>query len=317
LRAIVADALGVNPGQLDPETSLGEDLAADSLDLLDVVVRIEDELDLVVPEREIAAIATYGDLVDAAVALLACRMRNEESELAPSTLEVRIGDDDGPRLVRVLGRDPYDRELLRDDLRAAGPRTVDVRSAGVPSESLERALVRARLAGADVRAPEQTAASDDCPDAPAVPTWPASRLVAASLTLIDDLREERAASLQRLVARTAVGAADLADRRRTTNDRVAAFRAVVETYLAVTDEARPILHAAARELGRLDLVRCGIDERVMQPDEVASAFDSIADALLCYVHALQSHEAWTRSHLPPRAMSRPTAAQPERQELRA
>jgi acyl carrier protein len=325
LRAVVADAFGVDVDVLDPETSLVHDLAADSLDLLDLVVRLEDEFGIAFPEREVGAVATYGDLAGATVALVACRLRAEESAPASAAVEVRIGSGAVPRVVHVVGNAPYDRELLRDALRAARPdETVEVsRVGGAPAESLDRTLIDARFAGTDVRTP-------GVPGAPAEPSpdvsaddpsdtgrsWPASRLVTASLALMESLGEERDASLRRLAVRRAT-VGDLAACRTTTNDRVAAFRTVVETYLDVLDDSRTILHAAARELGRLGLVRRAIDERGMNADEVCAAFDSIADALLCYVHALQSQEAWLRTRLPPRAISSRPTDSTDRQELRA
>jgi acyl carrier protein len=319
LRAVVADALGVDADALEAETSLAHDLAADSLDLLDLAVQVEDEFEIAFPEREVSALATYGDLAAATVALVACRLRVEEVEPATAPVEVRIGGGAAPRVVRVLGNDPYDRELLADVLRSARPdERVDVsRVGGGPVDSLERTLVRARFAGADVRSPD--GAVDAPPDGPAeddAPSWTAGRLAAASLALLEALGDEREASIRRVAVRR--GPYDeLAVCRSTSDDRVAAFRTVVETYLDVLDDSRAILHAAARELGRLDLVRRAVDERGMVADEVRAAFDSIADALLCYVHALQSQVAWLRTRLPPRAASpRPTRSS-EPQELRA
>jgi acyl carrier protein len=320
LRAVVADALGVDPDVLEMETSLVHDLAADSLDLLDLAVQVEDEFEIAFPERELSALATYGDLAAATVALVACRLRVEEAEPATAPVEVRVGGGAAPRVVRVLGNDPYDRELLADVLRCAPPNEpVDVcRLGGGPMDSLERTLVRARFAGADVRSPD--GAVDRSADAPAdddaAPSWPASRLVTASLALLEALGDEREASMHRVAVRR-VASDELALCRSTTDDRVAAFRTVVETYLDVLDDSRAILHAAARELGRLDLVRRAIDERGVVADEVSAAFDSIADALLCYVHALQSQVAWLRTRLPPRAISPRPARSTEPQELRA
>ncbi len=318
LRTVVADALGVDVEALEPETSLVHDLAADSLDLLDLAVQVEDEFEIAFPEREMSALATYGDLAAATVALVACRLRVEEAEPATAAVEVRIGDGTAPRVVHVLGSDPYDRELLADVLRSARPdEPVDVsRLGGGAPDALERTLVRARFAGTDVRSPEGADTPAEVPAgdrSDASPSWPASRLVTASLALLDALGAERDASARRVSVR---GPApdELAACRSMTDGRVATFRTVVETYLDVLDDSRTILHAAARELGRLDLVRRAVDERGMVGDEVSAAFDSIGDALFCYVHALQSQVAWLRTRLPPRA--HPTrSTQP--QELRA
>src|SRR5207244_1040518 len=68
VRCLVADALGVGIDELAPEVSLTDELAADSLDLAELAARLEAELGLVVPERVVAHLRTYGDLVRPAVA---------------------------------------------------------------------------------------------------------------------------------------------------------------------------------------------------------------------------------------------------------
>jgi acyl carrier protein len=310
LRALVAEGLGVEPHQLDEHTSLAEDLAADSLDLLDLIVRIEDELGVVVPERDIAAIRTYGELAAAVVALVACRGRAqaEAERAAAGALEVRIGAGQVPRFLRVVGSEPYDREVVREDLEAAGPsEPVAVNGLGdVPAEEIERMLMRARFAGTDVHTPDRSAvppgvaATREPADAR---HWPAARLTAEALGVVAALRAECDASLARLGAASSVPRPDLAATRAVTDDRVSALRALVDTYLELLQDARPVLQAAAREVGRLVLVRRGVDERTLGAPAARDAFESIGDALLCYVHALQSQVAWTRTRLPPRAMT--------------
>ena len=68
LRRIVADLLGVDPEALAPQVSLTDDLAADSLDLVEVALEIESHLGIEIPERTIAKIRTYGELVQASLA---------------------------------------------------------------------------------------------------------------------------------------------------------------------------------------------------------------------------------------------------------
>jgi acyl carrier protein len=309
LRALVGEVLGVDPLWLDAGTSLAEDLAADSLDVLELVVHVEERFDVAFPEREIGVVQTFGDLVAATAALVACRRRASDRQPDAERAEVRSGDGPVPRFLRVLDPGPYDRELLADDLRrAGGPEPVDVTATGA---ALERSLLRARLAGADVHATEGTrpaglAGPSDARD------WSIGRLTACSLALVERIGEERDASgAERM--RDHLRAARLA-----TDAQVEGFRAVVETYLDLLAESRTVLHAATRELGRLAVVRTAVDGGVVTADEITDAYDSIADALLCYVHALQSLVAWTRTRLPPRAIApddgvpRPRAAEPLR-----
>ncbi len=306
LQALVADALGVEPVDLARDTSLIGDLAADSLDVLDVVTRVEALYDVVFPEREITAIVTYGDLAALTTALVACRMRAQEQTLPAAPIEVRIGEGAVPRFVRVMDSGGYDREILRDDLRSAridDPVTV-TRAGRSLSAPVERALLRARLAGADVR-------MDDDADAPfASPAdreeargWSARRLVETSLAVVGELGAERDASLATLGAPSRLLAKMLAGTRAATVERIAAFRAVAETYLDVLDDSRTILHVAAHELGRLDAVRRAVDEHAMDVKETCDAYDSIADALLSYVHALQSLAGAPPTRLPARRMA--------------
>jgi len=69
LRRVVADHLGVALEDLTPEVSLTDDLAADSLDLLELAVALEEELGFTVPERVLSDVRTYGDLVRATAML--------------------------------------------------------------------------------------------------------------------------------------------------------------------------------------------------------------------------------------------------------
>ncbi|TMA38054.1 MAG: acyl carrier protein [Deltaproteobacteria bacterium] len=69
IRRLVADYLGVSADELTPEVSLTDDLAADSLDLVELALALEGEFGIEVPERMIDEVRTYGDLVETAAAL--------------------------------------------------------------------------------------------------------------------------------------------------------------------------------------------------------------------------------------------------------
>ena len=58
---IIAEQLSVNPDEITPDTSFADDLGADSLDLVNVVVAIEDELDITIEDEELKNIKTVGD----------------------------------------------------------------------------------------------------------------------------------------------------------------------------------------------------------------------------------------------------------------
>jgi acyl carrier protein len=65
LRRVVAESLGVDAEALGPEVSLTDELAADSLDLAELVVRLETDLGVVLPDRVVDRIRTFGDLLGA------------------------------------------------------------------------------------------------------------------------------------------------------------------------------------------------------------------------------------------------------------
>lgn len=59
---IVIEHLGVEPEKINPEARFAEDLGADSLDLLELVMTIEDDLDIKIFDEEAEAIVTVADM---------------------------------------------------------------------------------------------------------------------------------------------------------------------------------------------------------------------------------------------------------------
>ena len=62
LRAVVAEVLGLEPKELCSAISLGDELAVDSLDLVEMAIAVEDALAVSLPEHLLASVRTYGDL---------------------------------------------------------------------------------------------------------------------------------------------------------------------------------------------------------------------------------------------------------------
>jgi acyl carrier protein len=60
----LATELEVDAGQIQPNTSFREDLDADSLDLYELVMELEDTYGVSVSEQDAAGIRTVGDAVD-------------------------------------------------------------------------------------------------------------------------------------------------------------------------------------------------------------------------------------------------------------
>ncbi len=60
---IVAEQMGVAPEKVTPETSFINDLGADSLDTVDLLMEFEDEFGISIPEEEAEKIQTVGDVL--------------------------------------------------------------------------------------------------------------------------------------------------------------------------------------------------------------------------------------------------------------
>jgi len=60
---IVASQLGVSKEQISPETSFINDLGADSLDTVELVMAFEEEFGVEVPDEEAEKLQTVGDVV--------------------------------------------------------------------------------------------------------------------------------------------------------------------------------------------------------------------------------------------------------------
>lgn len=65
---LVADQLGYDVAQVKPESSLVNDLGADSLDLVELVMAYEDEFDFLVPDEDWEKLTTPQHLYDYAKA---------------------------------------------------------------------------------------------------------------------------------------------------------------------------------------------------------------------------------------------------------
>lgn len=61
IKEIVADALGAEISTLDKTTSFKEDLGADSLDLFEMVMALEEEFGVEIPTEDLEKIQTIGD----------------------------------------------------------------------------------------------------------------------------------------------------------------------------------------------------------------------------------------------------------------
>ena len=63
VKVILAEQFDVEEDSLQLDTDLQEDLGADSLDVVDLLMSIEDEFEIEIPDEEIENIRTVGELV--------------------------------------------------------------------------------------------------------------------------------------------------------------------------------------------------------------------------------------------------------------
>ena len=64
VKKIIAAQLGVSEDALTPETDLEEDLGADSLDAVELIVTFEEEMGFSVPDDEVLALRTVGYIAE-------------------------------------------------------------------------------------------------------------------------------------------------------------------------------------------------------------------------------------------------------------
>ena len=64
LKKIIAEVLNVDPDEITMETTFQDDLGADSLDVYQIIMGIEEEFDIEIPSEVAEKIATVGDAVE-------------------------------------------------------------------------------------------------------------------------------------------------------------------------------------------------------------------------------------------------------------
>ena len=63
IRSLLAEQLGIEPEQITMDSDLLNDFEADSLDIVDMVMTLEDEFGIEVPDDAIENLHTVGDVV--------------------------------------------------------------------------------------------------------------------------------------------------------------------------------------------------------------------------------------------------------------
>ena len=63
VKAIIVDKLGVNESEVKPEATFTNDLGADSLDTVELIMELEKEFNITIPDDQAEKIATVGDAI--------------------------------------------------------------------------------------------------------------------------------------------------------------------------------------------------------------------------------------------------------------
>ena len=64
IKKIIVDQLGVDPEKVTPDASFVDDLGADSLDLVELVMSLEEDYGIEIPDEDVEKIVTVNDIVE-------------------------------------------------------------------------------------------------------------------------------------------------------------------------------------------------------------------------------------------------------------
>lgn len=73
VREVALEVLSVDPDTVTYEARFKEDLDADSLDLVELVMGLEERFDISIPEEDLEGVATVGQAIDLVLAKVAAR----------------------------------------------------------------------------------------------------------------------------------------------------------------------------------------------------------------------------------------------------
>lgn len=64
VKAIFEEQLGVSQDEMQLDTNFKDDLGVDSLDLYEIIMKMEDEFDVEIPAEELEDVATFEDVLN-------------------------------------------------------------------------------------------------------------------------------------------------------------------------------------------------------------------------------------------------------------
>jgi acyl carrier protein len=73
VKDVIVDLLGVDPSEVKPEARFREDLGADSLDLVELIMEVEERFQTTISDEDAQQLATVGDAVAYVDKLLAAK----------------------------------------------------------------------------------------------------------------------------------------------------------------------------------------------------------------------------------------------------
>ena len=174
VRRLVAEHLGVGVEELVSDVSLRDDLAADSLDLVELAMALEGEFAIVVPERILDRVRTYGDLVQATGLLIRARreaeVRAAEPPLRMWTRVLPPAGESGRSLERSGWLTPYTAEVIAEDAVRAGHGARLEVAVAASADDVGLARVRHQFAWLGERDVRVTVRRSDPPPAPSALT---------------------------------------------------------------------------------------------------------------------------------------------------
>ena len=158
MQQLVAEQLGVDLADLAPDASLTDDLAADSLDLLELALALESEFTIALPQRWVDEIRTYRDLVDAVMASGNGGQWRERLTSRPLSVKTRVvpTPDQLVSLERAGELTPYAMQVIAEDAARAGRGAQLEVTMPANADDVDLAIVRDEFAqlerfGVDVR----------------------------------------------------------------------------------------------------------------------------------------------------------------------
>jgi acyl carrier protein len=63
IKGIIAEQLGLDAGEITMESSFVDDLGADSLDIVELIMALEEEFEIEFPDEDAEKVSTVGDVV--------------------------------------------------------------------------------------------------------------------------------------------------------------------------------------------------------------------------------------------------------------